>query len=168
MTRAVFAFSADPVTNGHIDIVNRASRLFDEIVIATVRTTGKAGEMFTGDQRLEMCRCAFKGNPVVVDYKFIDGTTVDLCKSVRARFLIRGIRGYTDLDYELNLSHINREISNGTIDTIFIPSKLELSMFSSSAVRGLIKVSVDNWKKMVPESVAVYIEELRKHEKVFQ
>lgn len=166
MTRAVFAFSADPVTNGHVDIVNRASNLFDEIVIATVRTTGKTGEMFTGEQRLEMCRRAFKDNPVVIDYKFIDGTTVDLCKSVRARFLIRGIRGYTDLDYELNLSHINMEISNGTIDTIFIPSKLELSMFSSSAVRGLLKVSVDNWKKMVPESVAVYIEELGKHESV--
>ena len=91
MTRAVFAFSADPVTSGHVDIVRRASKLFDDIVIATVYTTGKTGAMFTGEERLEMCKLAFEDVPSVMDYMYIQYTAVELCKSVGANFMIRGI-----------------------------------------------------------------------------
>ena len=153
MARAVFAFSADHVTLGHVDIVNRSSKLFDEIVIATVNSTGKPGEMFTGKQRLEMCYEVFLNHPCIVDYKFINDTAVNLCKDVRAKFMIRGIRGYTDLDYEYKLAYLNRKISGGAVETIFIPGEPELSMFSSTTVRELIRLNVDTWKTMVPKCV---------------
>ena len=164
MARAVFAFSADPVTLGHVDIVNRASELFDEIVIATVSSTCKPGEMFTGRQRLEMCHNVFSDDPSIVDYKFILDTAVNLCKDVGAKFMIRGIRGYTDLDYEYKLAYLNRQISGGTVETIFIPGEPELSMFSSTTVRELIRLNVDTWKTMVPKCVEDYIIHWRKYE----
>ena len=157
MRNAVFAFSADPVTNGHIDIVRRASSLFDDIVIATTYETGKSGAMFTHEERLDMCKLAFADIPCVFDYVYIESTAVELCKTLNAKFLIRGIRGYTDLDYEYKLAYLNRKISDGFVETIFIPGDPKLSMFSSTTVRELIKLGVKTWEDMVPPDVATFI-----------
>ncbi len=165
INKAVFAFSADPVTRGHVDIVNRASGLFDEIIIATIKSTGKAGEMFSGTERMMMIRLAFANLPEITQFRFIDGATVDFCKEVDAKYLIRGIRGYTDLDYEYKLAYLNKQLSNGEIETIFIPGDPTLSMYSSTTVRELIRLGNDTWKKLVPDTVVEYIENKENYEK---
>lgn len=162
--RALFAFSADPVTNGHVDIVKRASKLFDEIVIATVPETKKTTGMFLFPERMFMIRLAFSNMPkVVISPEPITETTVDLCKKYNAKFLIRGIRDYTDLDFEYKLAYMNRQLSDNDIETIFIPGDPQLSMFSSTTVRELIRLKKDSvWIKMVPKEIAEYFQTMRR------
>ena len=160
--RAVFAFSACPVTDGHVDIVHRAAKVFDEIVIAIPRCVNKgdADRMFTEFNRMDMARLAFANEQKVISIEFINTTTVDFCRDHHVRFLIRGIRDYTDLDYEYKLAFLNRKMSGGVVETFFVPGDPTLSMFSSTTVRELIKLKNQTWREMVPGVVIKYIESI--------
>lgn len=160
--RAVFAFSACPITDGHIDIVHRAAKVFDEIIIAIPRhvNKGDADRMFNDADRFVMAKVTFADEPNVTNVVFIETTTIDICKKYNARFLIRGIRDYTDLNYEYKLAYLNRKISVGVVDTFFVPGDPTLSMFSSTTVRELIKLKNPTWKEFVPKCVIAYIENI--------
>ena len=158
---AVIAGSFDPFTVGHLDIVRRASSLFDELwVLLAVNASKKY--LFDETARIEMVRAAVASIPnVKVDC--YDGLTVDFMKRVGAKFLVRGIRGAADVDYEQTVAWNNR-LLYPECETLFLSSAPEHLMVSSSVVRELLKSGIARDEeglgllaKYVPESIVPMI-----------
>lgn len=146
---AVFPGTFDPITVGHVDIVNRASSMFDEIIIAIGVNTKKT-TLFDLEKRKEWVKIAFANNPKVRVAAY-EGLTVDFCKSVNATFLLRGLRNGTDFDYESHIAQLNKALWNN-IETIFIMCNPELSYISSTLVRDLIIHKAD-YQRYLPVGV---------------
>ena len=144
----------DPVTNGHLDVIERAASLFDKIYVTSFANSVK-NNMFNLEERREMLRLACLDSDKVI----VDATSelvADYAKSKGAGFLIKGVRGMMDYEYEHNLFMINREIG-GNIETIFFPAKNEHIYISSAFVREMIKYKRDI-RKYVPIKVAEFIQ----------
>lgn len=136
---AVFPGTFDPITVGHVSIVQRALPLFDRIVIGMgVNNTKKT--MFEQEQRLTWIRAAFRNEPRIEAMAF-EGLTVDLCKRVGAGFIVRGLRNSTDHGYERSIALMNRQLAG--VETIFLPSASEHAHISSTIVRELIANKAD-------------------------
>jgi len=146
---AVFPGTFDPITVGHVDIVNRASSMFDEIIIAIGVNTKKT-TLFDLEKRKEWVKIAFANNPKV-RVEAYEGLTVDFCKTVNATFLLRGLRNGTDFDYESHIAQLNKALWN-KIETIFIMCNPELSYISSTLVRDLIIHKAD-YQRYLPVGV---------------
>ena len=146
---AVFPGTFDPITVGHVDIVNRASSMFDEIIIAIGVSTKKT-TLFDLEKRKEWVKIAFANNPKV-RVEAYEGLTVDFCKTVNATFLLRGLRNGTDFDYESHIAQLNKALWNN-IETIFIMCNPELSYISSTLVRDLIIHKAD-YQRYLPVGV---------------
>src|SRR5699024_4264467 len=104
MTKAIYAGSFDPFTLGHLDIVNRASKMFDEVFIALGTNTSKKS-LFNADEKVEMIQeviCKYSNNNVKV-IQFTDGLIVDLAKKLDAKVMLRGLRSVVDMEYEMNI-----------------------------------------------------------------
>jgi pantetheine-phosphate adenylyltransferase len=136
---AVFPGTFDPITVGHVSIVQRALPLFDRIIIGMgVNNTKKT--MFEQEQRLIWIREAFRNEPRIEAVAF-EGLTVDLCNRVGARFIVRGLRNSTDHGYERSIALMNRQLAG--VETIFLPSASEHAHISSTIVRELISNKAD-------------------------
>lgn len=146
---AVFPGSFDPLTIGHVDLVNRALPLFDEIIIA-IGTNSQKQTLFTLEERQRWIENVFRGEPKVKVDVF-EGLTVHFCKKVGARYLIRGLRNASDFDYEKTISQLNHIVGED-IETIFLISKPEFSHISSTIVREIIKGG-GNARPFLPEGV---------------
>jgi pantetheine-phosphate adenylyltransferase len=146
---AVFPGTFDPITVGHVDIVNRASSMFDEIIIAIGVNTKKT-TLFDLEKRKEWVKIAFANN-TKVRVEAYEGLTVDFCKTVNATFLLRGLRNGTDFDYESHIAQLNKALWNN-IETIFIMCNPELSYISSTLVRDLIIHKAD-YQRYLPVGV---------------
>jgi len=146
---AVFPGTFDPITVGHVDIVNRASSMFDEIIIAIGVNTKKT-TLFDLEKRKEWVKIAFANNHKV-RVEAYEGLTVDFCKAVNATFLLRGLRNGTDFDYESHIAQLNKALWNN-IETIFIMCNPELSYISSTLVRDLIIHKAD-YQRYLPVGV---------------
>lgn len=153
MKIAVLPGSFDPITNGHIDIVNRAIPLFDKVVIA-VGINSQKKYLFSLEQRIEWLNDVFKDNDKVEVGSF-EGLTVNYCKEIGARYLLRGLRNASDFDYEKTISQLNHIIGDD-LETIFLISQPEFSHISSTIVREIIKGKgqVDSF---VPQIIATDI-----------
>lgn len=136
MKKAVFCGSFDPITKGHEDIVLRALSLFDEIVVA-VGVNNEKKYCFSLEQRLQWIKDTFAEYPKV-KVTCYEGLTVDFCKENNAAFIIRGLRGSADLEYETTIAEANKKI-NPDIETIFFPTEPSLRCVSSTVVRDLLK-----------------------------
>ena len=154
MRLAVFPGSFDPITNGHIDLVERAVPLFDKIIVA-VGINNQKTALFSLEQRMTWLEKSFEHQPTVSIDTF-EGLTVNYCKKVGANFLLRGLRQSSDFDYEKTISQLNNIIGDN-IETIFLISKPEYSHISSTIVREIIKGNGDV-SKFVPEFIALEIE----------
>lgn len=129
---AVYAGSFDPVTFGHLDLIERASRLFSELVVAIgVHPTRQP--LFTPDERMAMLREVTK-NLTNVRVESFEGLLIDYCASLGARVIIRGLRVATDFEYELQIAHANADLKPD-VDTIFLPTRTEHAFVSASLVR---------------------------------
>ncbi|MBX2974342.1 MAG: pantetheine-phosphate adenylyltransferase [Flavobacteriales bacterium] len=149
---AVFPGTFDPITVGHVSIVERTLPLFDRIIIGMgVNNTKKT--MFEQEQRLMWIRDAFKGNPKVEAVAF-EGLTVDLCKRVNAGFIVRGLRNSTDHGYERSIALMNRQLTG--VETIFLPSAPEHAHISSTIVRELIANKADV-SALVPMDLSAHL-----------
>ena len=135
MRRAVCPGSFDPVTNGHLDIIGRASRLFDEVIIGVLINQHKAG-LFTIEERIEMLREVTKpyGNVRVESFR---GLLVDFCRAQDAAVVIKGLRAVSDFDYELQMAQMNIGLSG--VETLFMPTNPLYSFLSSSLVKEVAK-----------------------------
>jgi pantetheine-phosphate adenylyltransferase len=151
MRRAVCPGSFDPVTNGHLDIVGRASRLFDEVVIGVLINNSKSG-LFTIDERLEMFKeaTAEYGNVRVESFQ---GLLVDFCRAQQAAVVIKGLRAVSDFDYELQMAQMNIGLSG--VETLFMPTNPRNSFVSSSLVKDVVK-----WGGDVSAYVPDFVREL--------
>ena len=136
MRIAVYPGSFDPITDGHLDVVRRASRVFDKVVVAVLGNPRKA-PLLDADTRVAVIRAALEGEPDLdgrVDVATFDGLTVDFCHQVGAAFLVRGLRAIADFESELQLAHNNHQLAPD-VDTVFFMTSLEHSYISSSLVK---------------------------------
>jgi pantetheine-phosphate adenylyltransferase len=149
MRRAVCPGSFDPVTNGHLDIIGRASRLFDEVIVAVLVNESKRG-LFSIEERLEMLRDVTKTYQNV-RVEWFRGLTVDFCRAQGAMVVVKGLRAVSDFDYELQMAQMN--IGLAGVETLFMPTNPQNSFLSSSLVKDVAKWGGDVTPH-VPEVVA--------------
>ena len=153
MKTAVFPGSFDPVTLGHYDIVERATKLFDKIIIAIGDNVQKK-YMLSLEQRKEFLKNTFKDFPNVEIDSF-EGLTVDYCRKRNVNFIIRGLRNPADFEFEKAIVHINRTLTlENKIETIFLLTSSAKSFISSSSVREIISLGGD-YTLFVPDAVRV-------------
>ncbi len=132
MRRAVYPGNFDPITNGHLDIIARASTIFDEVVVAVGMNLGKS-PMFTAEERMDMIRQACSHLPNVKAAMYT-GLTVVFAASQGASVIVRGLRALSDFDYEFEMALTNRRLDD-TIETVFLMTNAEYSFLSSSLVK---------------------------------
>ncbi|GAA3726297.1 pantetheine-phosphate adenylyltransferase [Plantactinospora mayteni] len=135
MRRAVCPGSFDPVTNGHLDIIGRASRLFDEVIVGVLINESKRG-LFTVDERIDMLR-EVTGSYGNVRVESFQGLLVDFCRAQQAGVVVRGLRAVSDFDYELQMAQMN--IGLAGVETLFMPTSPLHSFLSSSLVKDVAK-----------------------------
>ena len=139
---AIYPGTFDPVTKGHIDIIERASKMVDKLYVGILNNPNK-NCMFNIDERMTMLKVCLRHIPNV-EIIYFDGLLVDYALDNNINFIIRGLRAVTDFEYELQLAQTNRKLSNGEVDTLFLTSDTEYSFLSSSAVREIAKFSNNN------------------------
>ena len=132
MSKALYPGTFDPITLGHIDIIERALNLFDEIIIA-IATSDSKTPLFSLEERIEQIETIFKGNKNVRAIGFT-GLVVDLAKQEEVTMLIRGLRAVSDFEYEFQLANMNRAMSP-EIESVFLTPKAKFSFLSSTLVR---------------------------------
>lgn len=149
MKRAVCPGSFDPITNGHLDVIERASGLFDEVTIAVLMNSSKSG-LFTVDERVEIIRdCVKHLSNVTVDTW--SGLLVDYCLAHEIKAIVKGLRAVSDFDYELQMAQINLQLKG--VDTLLMATKPAFSFLSSSLVREISSYGGDV-SAFVPQKVA--------------
>jgi len=131
--RAVYPGSFDPLTNGHLDLIERSLRLFDELIVAVVSNPEKRGSLFTTAERVEMIREATEGRKGLQIMSF-DGLLVDFVARVGARAIIRGLRAVSDFEYEFQMALMNRHLRE-EIETVFLMPHEAYSYLSSRLVK---------------------------------
>lgn len=139
--KVIYPGSFDPVTNGHLDIIKRASSLFDEVVVAVLVNNDKKS-LFTMEERIEMLKkLLYDYSNVTVD-KF-SGLLVDYAKEHKIDATIRGLRAISDYEIELQMAHLNNQLSHGKLETLFLTATPSVSFLSSSAVREIASFGGD-------------------------
>jgi pantetheine-phosphate adenylyltransferase len=146
-TKAVYPGSFDPVTNGHIDIIMRGRRIFDEIVVALVNNPSKT-YLFSVEQRLEMLKESFKGVEHV-SFDFFDGLLVDYVEQTEANVVVRGIRAVTDFEFELQMALMNKRLSRH-FETVFLMPREEHIFVSSRLVKEIARLEGDVSSMVTP------------------
>lgn len=149
MRRAVYPGSFDPATNGHLDVIGRASRLYDEVIVAVLINATKAG-LFSVEERLSML------NEITAPYKNVQvaefqGLLVDFCKANNIAVVVKGLRAVSDFDYELQMAQMN--LGLGDVETLFMATNPLYSFLSSSLIKDIAKWGGDV-SPHVPDVVA--------------
>jgi len=149
MRRAIYPGSFDPITLGHLDIIERSARLFDEVIVALLVNIEKQ-PMFTTEERVEMIREVIPWNNVRVDT--FEGLLVHYAVAQQAQFVVRGIRAISDYEYELQMALMNRRLEP-SVETVFLMAGEAYSYISSRLIKEVFKLggSIDG---LVPELVA--------------
>ncbi|MDA8116664.1 MAG: pantetheine-phosphate adenylyltransferase [Actinomycetota bacterium] len=132
MTIALFPGSFDPFHNGHLEVVERASRLFDTVVVAAMRNPQKASALFSLEERKELIEAAV-GHLANVEIVGLSSLVVQLAREIGASVIIRGLRAVSDFENELQMAQMNRQLSG--IDTLFIPTSSVYSFVASRLLR---------------------------------
>lgn len=147
MRKAIYPGSFDPITNGHIDIILRASKLFDKLYVCVAKNLNKA-PYFTLEERLNMVKVALKDIPNV-EVIATDKLIVSVAKELNAIAIVRGLRAVTDFEYEFQLAAGNEYIDNN-IEMVFLMASLNKSFISSSSIKEFYSYNVDITKLVPP------------------
>lgn len=160
---AIVPGSFDPITNGHIDIIERSSKIFDRVIVAILVNPDKK-YLFTREERLEMIENIFKNNPEInnVEVDSFSGLLVNYAKKVNSSVIIRGLRAVSDFEYEMQLTSMNKTLDD-SIETFYMMTNTKYSFISSSIVKGVSGFGAD-LTKFVPKSVAEKLEQKLKEE----
>lgn len=145
---AIFPGSFDPITNGHLDVIHRGNKLFDNLIIAVGQNPGKS-EFFSREERVEMVRELVDDLPRVTVESY-DCLTVAFAKQKQAQVMLRGMRNLADVEYEFQLAMTNRTVAG--IETVFVMTSEEYGYVNSTMVRQLALLGGDV-SKLIPETV---------------
>jgi pantetheine-phosphate adenylyltransferase len=150
MKKAVFPGSFDPITLGHVDLIYRGLEIFDEIIIA-IGVNADKKQLFSLEDKIQQIKNTFINEPriKVASYK---GLTIDFCKSVNSKYILRGLRNSSDFNYEQSIAQTNSSLS--LIESVFLISSPQLAYISSTIVRDIIRNEGD-YKSLVPKSVVI-------------
>lgn len=149
MKRAIYPGSFDPVTLGHMDIISRAAKVVDELIVAVLINSAKK-PLFSVEERVSMLEEITRDIPNV-KVKFFDGLLVEYAESEKADFIVRGLRAVTDFEYELQIAQSNH-IVNPRVDTLFLTTSLEYAYLSSTIVKEIASYGGDI-SRFVPEQL---------------
>lgn len=155
MAVVLYPGSFDPVHNGHMEIVETAAKLFDQVVVAAMRNPQKGDGLFSLEEREEMITAAF-AHLDNVKVTMFSSLVVDLARDVGADFIVKGLRAVSDFESELQMAQMNHAISG--VDTVFIPSASEHSFLASRLIREIARFGGDI-SSMVPPAVASRMKE---------
>ena len=155
MKRAIYPGSFDPITYGHIDIIERSTKMFDEVVVSVLHNKQKK-PLFSIDERVNMIRGLTERFDNVRVMSF-EGLLVDFAHEIDANIVIRGLRAVTDFEYELQIAQTNR-IVHPSLDTVFLVTSLNYSYLSSTIVKEIASYGGDI-SKFVPAEIAPLIEQ---------
>ena len=149
MTKVLYPGSFDPITKGHMNIIEQASNLFDEVIIAVLQNPTKKNGLFTLEERLEIINELYKK---IDNIKVVTGESaaVDIAILYECKAIIRGLRSFSDYDYEVALQQINKDISNNQINTICLFADKEYQFISSSIVKEVLNLDKDISKYVDP------------------
>lgn len=147
--RCVCPGSYDPVTNGHVDVIERAAGLFDEVIVAVLHNEAKQGT-FPIDERLELLRSSLAHLDNVRIGAWSGRLVVDVCREVGAASMVKGLRGGTDFAYELPMAYMNRHLTG--VETLFIAAAPDLQHVSSSLIKEVVRYGGDV-SGLVPDNV---------------
>lgn len=151
MIKAVYPGSFDPLTYGHLDIIERASKMFDDVTVCVLNNKAKS-PLFSADERVKIIDSVVKDIPNVhVD--MFEGLLIDYAKANDIHVAVRGLRAVTDFEYELQIAQTNRKFSDDYLDSVFLTTSLEYAYLSSSVVKEIASFG-GNIDKCVPEIVA--------------
>jgi pantetheine-phosphate adenylyltransferase len=151
MKRAVYPGSFDPVTYGHLDVIRRASEMFDVLIVSVLNNKEK-NPLFSVEERVKILKEATKDIPNVQVDSF-SGLLIDYAASHDLHVAVRGLRAITDFEYELQIAQTNRLLSQGALDTMFLTTSLEYAYLSSSSVKEIASFGGDI-SRCVPDFVA--------------
>ncbi|MDO5710245.1 MAG: pantetheine-phosphate adenylyltransferase [Micrococcales bacterium] len=140
MRRCVCPGSFDPVTLGHLDVITRAARLYDEVVVAVLENPSKGG-LFDVEERIALLQTEVAVLPNVRVMTFGGGLLVDLCEQIEAQAIVKGLRGEVDYSYELPMAIMNRRLTG--VETLFMPGEPGLSEVSSSLIKEVARYEGD-------------------------
>lgn len=163
MKIAIYPGSFDPVTNGHYDIIKRASKMFDKLIVAVLKNNKKQS-LFSIKERMDLLENLTK-DIKNVEIDFFDGLLIDFAKRKGAIVIVRGLRAITDFDYELQLAQTNKVIA-GDIETIFLTTNLKYSYLSSSVVKEIASFSGDISAFVSEEVAKMTIKKIKEKENV--
>lgn len=155
MTTAIYPGSFDPITMGHVDVVNRASHLFESVIMAVVQNPGKNAHIGI-EERVKLVAQSVKHLPNVSVTSF-EGLTVDLAKKHQASVIIRGLRAVSDFENECAMSQMNKQL-NPDIETVFMMAGLDYQFLSSSMIREVARLG-GPIQGLVPPAVQHYLEQ---------
>jgi len=159
--RAIYPGSFDPVTFGHIDIIERAARICDELIVGVLQNKAKS-PLFSVEERVTMLDEVTKELPNVKVIPFA-GLLVDFARQTESKMIIRGLRAITDFEYELQMSQMNRKLEEN-VETVFLTTNLEYSYLSSSMVKEVAAFGGDI-SQLVPAIVADEVNEKMKEKR---
>ena len=151
----VYPGSFDPLTNGHLDIIHRASKLFDHLIVAVLVNTSKKNAIFTMEERVALIQKCL-GDMDNVEVKMFDGLLVDFVNQNQAVAIVKGLRAVSDYEYELQMAALNKHIDKN-VETIFLMADIQNSFLSSSIVKELAKHGGDI-RGLVPGEIVDDIE----------
>lgn len=149
MSRAVYPGSFDPITNGHLDIIKRASRIFDEVIVAVLVNPDKKG-LFNIEERVELIKKVTSSIKNVKVESF-QGLLVDYVKQKEAKIIVKGLRTVTDFEYELQMALMNKTL-NSEIETVSLMTNPKYSYISSSSIKQVVNFG-GNIKDLVPNEI---------------
>jgi pantetheine-phosphate adenylyltransferase len=164
MRRAIYPGSFDPVTNGHLDVIERARKLFDEVIVSVAHNEEKQ-PLFTLEERLDLLREAL-GKIDNVRIAHFEGLLVDFAKKEEARAVIRGLRAISDFEFEFQMALMNRKLE-AAVETIFLMPKEEYTYLSSRIVKEIARLGGDVSSfvpKVVGEALGKKLGRITKHE----
>ena len=149
MKKAIYPGSFDPITNGHLDVIERSSKVFDEVIVGVLVNVDKKG-LFTIDERVKMIESVVKPYKNV-KVKSFDGLLIDLMKKEDAKVIIKGLRAVSDFEYEFQMALMNNKL-DPDIETLFMMTNAKYSYLSSSAIKQVAKFG-GCIKELVPDSI---------------
>ncbi len=142
MKKALYPGSFNPITKGHMSIISQASCIFDEIIISVLKNTNKPNEMFSIEENVELIKEIYKDNRKI---KVITskGASVDVAIENNCNMMIRGLRNLSDYNYEMELANINKDISDGKVNTVCFFSDIKYQFTSSTSVKEIFRLGKD-------------------------